>query len=193
MSALKKDLRKTFLQKRLELLPETAAMLNTRLLEQCKLLDYTGVQYLHIYLPIAGKLEIDTYAIVQWLKEMQPQIHLVISRSDLSNGHMLHYLWEDTTEITANRFGIPEPAGGQLIEPEQLDLIFVPLLAFDKNGHRVGYGKGMYDLFLRQCRPAARKTGLSFFGPVPEIEDTYEGDITMDTVITPDHIFNFTK
>ncbi|UYQ95276.1 5-formyltetrahydrofolate cyclo-ligase [Chitinophaga horti] len=192
MSALKKDIRKQYLQKRIDLLPETAKMLNGRLVEQCKQLDYTGVQYIHIFLPIAGKLEADTYGIVNWLREAQPQAHLVISRSDLSNGQMLHYLWEESTEIALNRFGIPEPVNGRLITPDQLDLVFVPLLAFDKKGHRVGYGKGMYDLFLSQCRPAARKVGLSLFEPVPLIEDTYEGDITMNTVVTPDHIYQFT-
>lgn len=193
MSALKKDIRKRYLEKRISLTPDTAAMLSARLLEQCKQLDYTGVQYIHLFLPITGKLEVDTYGLVAWLREARSDVHIVISRSDLSSGSMLHYLWEADTEIIASRYGIPEPVTGKPVSPGQLDLVFVPLLAFDRKGHRVGYGKGMYDQFLRQCRPAVRKIGLSLFGPEPEIEDTYEGDVTMDTVVTPDHIFQFSN
>ncbi|MCK7555307.1 5-formyltetrahydrofolate cyclo-ligase [Chitinophaga sedimenti] len=192
MSPLKKDIRREYLQQRIAMSLEKATMLNARLLEQCKQLDYTNVQYIHIFLPISGKLEADTYGIVQWLRETLPQLHLVISRSDLSSGEMLHYLWEESTEIASNHFGIPEPVNGRLITPDQLDLIFVPLLAFDERGHRVGYGKGMYDLFLSQCRPSAQKVGLSFFEPVPVIEDTYDGDVALDIVLTPDHIYHFT-
>jgi 5-formyltetrahydrofolate cyclo-ligase len=87
--------------------------------------------------------------------------------------------------------GIPEPVQGELIPDEQIDLVFVPLLAFDKKGNRVGYGKGFYDRFLAQCRPNTQKMGLSFFCPIDEISDVDPWDVKLDSCICPDKIWTF--
>ena len=55
-------------------------------------------------------------------------------------------------------------------------MVFVPLLAFDKAGNRVGYGKGFYDLFLSECRQDVIKVGLSFF----EAEEEIPGIFTVE-------------
>ena len=70
-------------------------------------------------------------------------------------------------------------------------LIFVPLLAFDKFGNRVGYGKGFYDVFLSECRPDTLKIGFSFFEAEVEIEDVFEKDIKLDYCITPKAVYKF--
>ena len=66
--------------------------------------------------------------------------------------------WQAGDAVQPNRYGIPEPvAPAELLEPFQLDLVLVPLLGFDRRGHRLGYGGGYYDrsfAFLReQTRP----------------------------------------
>lgn len=66
--------------------------------------------------------------------------------------------WQAGDAVQPNRYGIPEPvAPDELLEPFQLDLVLVPLLGFDRRGHRLGYGGGYYDrsfAFLReQTRP----------------------------------------
>ena len=66
--------------------------------------------------------------------------------------------WRAGDAVEPNRYGIPEPvAPSELLEPFQLDLVLVPLLGFDRRGHRLGYGGGYYDrsfAFLReQVRP----------------------------------------
>ena len=67
----------------------------------------------------------------------------------------------------------------------------VPLLAYDKTGHRVGYGKGYYDRFLKETRPDCLKIGLSAFQAEAEIPDTHEGDVRLDMCLTPHETIRF--
>ena len=66
---------------------------------------------------------------------------------------MTHYLLTDNTKIKKNKYNIPEPIDGIEVPDNKIEVVFVPLLAFDKKGHRVGYGKGFYDHFLSGCQP----------------------------------------
>jgi 5-formyltetrahydrofolate cyclo-ligase len=70
-------------------------------------------------------------------------------------------------------------------------VVFVPLLAFDKQGNRVGYGKGFYDRFLANCKPETIKIGLSFFEVENEIADVFNNDIELDYCVTPNKIYTF--
>ncbi len=99
-----------------------------------------------------------------------------------------HYHLTPNTRLADNRWGIPEPVGAAEVAPPQLDAILVPLLAFDEEGHRVGYGKGFYDRFLRECRPEARRIGLSLEPPVPKITDVWPGDIRLHACLTPEGV-----
>ena len=70
-------------------------------------------------------------------------------------------------------------------------MVFVPLLAFDEKGNRVGYGKGFYDQFLSKCQPETIKIGLSFFESETLISDTLSTDIQLDYCVTPTKVYNF--
>ena len=59
---------------------------------------------------------------------------------------------DDETEFEENKYGITEPVNGVKIDPEEIDMMLVPLFAFDKRGYRVGYGKGYYDRFTEQVQ-----------------------------------------
>ncbi|MDR9457609.1 MAG: 5-formyltetrahydrofolate cyclo-ligase, partial [Salegentibacter sp.] len=72
-----------------------------------------------------------------------------------------------------------------------LDLVFIPLLAFDKTGNRVGYGKGYYDRFLDSCKPGVIKIGLSFFEAEEEIKEMFETDVALDYCVTPNRVYQF--
>ncbi|MFX1706090.1 5-formyltetrahydrofolate cyclo-ligase [Chitinophaga sp. CC14] len=187
----KKDIRKHFLELRLNLDEPTALALNEQLLANARQLDYSNVRKAHIFLPISEKKEVDTWPLVKWGRAQWPEMEWVLSRSDMKTGEMNHYLWKTNTILVKNKFGIPEPDQGEGVPPENIDLVFVPLLAFDRHGQRVGYGKGMYDRFLKQCRPDVRTIGLSLFEPVLQIEDADSWDVPLHTVVTPDHIYQF--
>ncbi|WP_337251765.1 5-formyltetrahydrofolate cyclo-ligase [Maribacter halichondriae] len=87
--------------------------------------------------------------------------------------------------------GVPEPVDGIEIDPMKIDVVFVPLLAFDEKGNRVGYGKGFYDDFLSKCRPNVVKVGLSLFEAEKNITGIADHDILLNYCVTPQRIYSF--
>ena len=78
-----------------------------------------------------------------------------------------------------------------MIEPEKLDVVLMPLIAFDTRGFRCGYGKGFYDRFLIHCRPAVIRIGLSYFDPETQISDISPFDVPLHHCLTPERIWSF--
>jgi len=189
--ATKKELRERFKKKRLLLTKEEERSLNEGLLQQFQRFNWSKFSCIHIFLPIKSFKEPDTIVLINWLRQNFPQIRLVIPKTDTINLTMHHYVWEEGLAFEINKWGIEEPASGELVLTEQLDLVMIPLLAFDRMGNRVGYGKGFYDRFLSVCRPDCLKVGLSLFEPIDLIEDANPMDIPLDYCITPDTIWEF--
>src|SRR5690606_6473364 len=102
---------------------------------------------------------------IHWILKDHPEIEIVLSRCNLGTNLMEHFSWDGRQELISNRWGIEEPHSGTKVLSQQLDAVIVPLLVFDKEGHRVGFGKGFYDRFLADCRVDCKKIGLSFFDP----------------------------
>lgn len=144
--------------------------------------------YYHIFLTISEKKEVNTDYLLHILQGRDKSV--VISKSDFTTGQMDHYLLQENTVLKNSKYGIPEPVSGIKLPPETIDVVFVPLLAYDKNGHRIGYGKGFYDRFLSNCTKNTVFVGLSFFKPEPEIfnEST---DIPLNYCVTPKEIVVF--
>ena len=152
-------------------------------------MDIWDKTYYHIFLPIVEQKEVDTEFILQILAGKDKEI--VVSKSDFETTTMSHFLLTDNTKIKKNEYNIPEPVNGLTVPTELIDVVFVPLLAYDKQGNRVGYGKGFYDTFLSQCKPDVIKIGLSFFEPEDLIEDVFETDVKLDFCVTSEEVFKF--
>lgn len=91
------------------------------------------------------------------------------------------------SDLQVGPFGVLEPVNKEdCTHPKQIDLILVPGLAFDKRGHRLGYGKGYYDRFLKQTE--AFKIGLAFTEHVLDELPIEPHDVPLDLIIT-DSIF----
>ena len=103
---------------------------------------------------------------------------------------MTHYLLTDATKLKLNRWNVLEPINGIELKPKSIQVVFVPLLAYDCYGDRVGYGKGYYDKFLSKCGEECLKIGLSFFNPEKKIL-TSPKDIRLNFCVTPKKIYNF--
>ena len=185
---LKKELRLSYLQLRNELSSE--AISNYSLVIANRVLDLPvwTCNYYHLFLSITENNEIDTSFI---LSVLQGKDKNIVLPKVLDETGLIHYLLTDNTVLRKNKWNIPEPVDGLEVSPNKIDVVFIPLLAFDKQGYRVGYGKGFYDNFLQECREDVIKIGLSLFKPVDKISDTQEHDISMDYCVTPEKIYTF--
>ncbi|KAB1156027.1 5-formyltetrahydrofolate cyclo-ligase [Flavobacterium luteum] len=145
--------------------------------------------YFHVFLPILEQKEVDTECILHILSGKDKEI--IISKSDFKTCSMTHFLLTENTTIKKNQYNIPEPLEGIEVPIRKIEVIFVPLLAFDTKGNRVGYGKGFYDKFLSECNPETIKIGLSFFEAEDTITDVFENDVKLDYCVTPNTIYTF--
>ena len=150
---------------------------------------WDSIRSIHCFLPIKKQKEVDTLCIIRALRLRYPHIRIVISRMNAADNSLEHFLWEDSTELRENSAGIPEPVNGHSYPADQIDLVLVPLLIFDRSGHRIGYGKGYYDRFLASCRIDTLKVGLSVFDPVDDFQEKDEWDIVLDYCVTPQKVW----
>ena len=86
--------------------------------------------------------------------------------------------------VRPTSFGALEPAGGERVAPEEIDVVIVPGLAFDRSGHRVGYGRGFYDRFLATLRPDALTVGICFSVQLRDEVPQGRDDRPVDLVVT---------
>ncbi|HET8887064.1 MAG TPA: 5-formyltetrahydrofolate cyclo-ligase [Salinimicrobium sp.] len=187
----KPQLREKYLKLRLRMtaeeIEEQSLLIANKLLE----LRIWDLNFYHLFLTITEKKEIDTEPILHILQGKDKNI--VLSRCNVNTGTLHNFLLTDNTIIKKNKWNIPEPVNGVEVPSEQIDVVFVPLMAYDKEGNRIGYGKGFYDNFLATCRENVIKIGLSFFDPEPHISEVYASDIALDFCVTPTQIFHFQK
>lgn len=187
----KKEARQLYKQKRLEIPANQIERLQDLLLLNFQQLPLPFFEYLHSYLPINVHAEVDTYPIIEYLRFCNPGLQLVVPKTDFVNHSMVNYIYDNDTVLEENQYHIMEPVSGEIIEPDVIDVVLVPLLIFDKMGNRVGYGKGFYDRFLAQCRPDVLKIGLSFFEAIDQVTDTNEFDLPLTYCVTPQKVYEF--
>ncbi|NLM36684.1 MAG: 5-formyltetrahydrofolate cyclo-ligase [Firmicutes bacterium] len=90
--------------------------------------------------------------------------------------------------LTPGVYGILEPRTGQWCSPEEIALFFIPGIAFDRQGNRLGHGGGYYDRYLSTVRPEAVKIGLAFQLQIAEALPASPHDIKVDAVLTEQEI-----
>ena len=187
----KKELRKKYKELRQFLSAEEIEDKSLAIANQLLRLDIWDKLYYHLFLTIEEQKEINTEYILQILAGKDKEI--VISKCNFETLSMTHFLLTDNTKIKKNSYNVPVPIDGLEVPDVKIDVVFVPLLAYDKQGNRVGYGKGFYDNFLSKCKPETIKIGLSFFPPEERIEAVSESDVKLDFCVTPDAIFSFSN
>jgi len=188
---LKADLRKKYKTLRNALSLEDIDDLSMAIANKLLKLPIWDASFYHIYLAIEEQKEVNTDYILNILSGKDKNI--VLSKSDFETKLMTHYLLTDSTVIKKNNYNILEPVGGIEIINNKIEVVFIPLLAFDIQGHRVGYGKGFYDTFLKECNPETIKIGLSFFEAEDKILDVFKGDIRLDYCVTPNKVYRFNR
>lgn len=185
----KSELRQKYLAERTYFSKDEIDKLSLEIANKCLELPIWHYSNYHIFLSIAEKGEINTDFLLHILQGKDKNI--AVPKTNLTAGTLLHFLLTDNTVIKANKWGIPEPEDGIPFPEEKIEVVFVPLLAFDKKGNRVGYGKGFYDRFLSNCRPETLKIGLSLFEAEEETIPVDATDIPLNFCVTPKKIYAF--
>lgn len=153
------------------------------------LADKQHIQHIHVFLSIKQLNEVHTETLIAKLLLQDKSIYTSIS--DHENNEM------NTVRLTAHptyledEHGIPVPSEWSDGDNSSIQLIFMPLMAYDLNGHRLGYGKGFYDRFLPKLPGKAVKAGLSYFPPENQIP-VEPHDIPLDLCFSPEGILKFT-
>ena len=119
---------------------------------------------------LSMKSEVETHELVESLLNQGKQV--IAPVVDTKSGQLITRRIQNLEkDLVRHRYGMLEPnATCPIFPPDQLQLIFVPGIAFDMNGYRLGYGKGFYDRFLPTC-PDAITIGVAFETQL--VEDTY--------------------
>lgn len=148
---------------------------------------------IHVFHSIERFNEVATGPFVQELIRDFPSVRLVSPVMDPARQVLRHIHVHPEIEMVKNGFGVPEPqANTEEIAAQDIDLVVVPMLSFDENGQRLGYGKGYYDKFLSGVRPDCLKVGVCFEnGKSTEKLPAEAHDVPLDYVITETGIYAF--
>lgn len=170
-----------FLEKRLTLSDHELAWRNRELQKRTKAFidQQSDIQHVHIYLSMSPKNEADTFPLINWLLK-EKQVSVYSSKTFFKERRLSHHLIRSIDDFRYDAKGIPEPVQTENVNPEQFDLVLIPLISFDRKGNRIGYGAGLYDRFLNTVRPDCLKVGYCLTPPLDLISDTHEFDIRLD-------------
>lgn len=186
---LKHELRKKYLNLRKELSPLDISDASLKIANHALQIPIWDFFYFHIFLSIEESKEVDTLPLITLFQGKDKNI--VVPKIVDSNS-LEHIVLTDNTTFKKNKWHIPEPVDGITLPESKIEVVFTPLLAFDGQGNRVGYGKGYYDIFFQRCKAEIIKIGLSLFEPEEEIiKDIHDTDVPLDYCITPEKIFTF--
>jgi 5-formyltetrahydrofolate cyclo-ligase len=192
---LKAAIRQEFIDKRKALSDDLYFELGQRISDQfffhfhSKLLE---IKMIHIFLPIEKNKEPNTNFILKILFQRFRKLKVIVPKTDFLTKELSHYQIDEGDILQENKYGILEPNIGSPINESELDLIIIPLLAYDQKGNRIGYGGGFYDRFLGKTRPDCLKIGLSFFDPTEYIKPE-STDIKLDFCVCPHKIWAFSS
>jgi 5-formyltetrahydrofolate cyclo-ligase len=168
---VKKEIRKLMIDKRNKLSKEEVTIRSKRIIEKIMKHD-AFIQAETVALFNAFGNEIDLSGLLTLDK--------IFLYPKIDNNDMNFYIIKSNTEYVKSNYGIMEPKDGKILN--DIDLIIVPLLAYNQNKHRIGYGKGYYDRFIHKYNPK-HKIGVSFdFQYIDFIEDI--NDEPLDDIIT---------
>lgn len=182
---LKEALRQKIGRRRQHLDPKLVESWSQSIAERClELVDWERVTSLHSYLPISDLHEVDTWPLLEHLRAKFPHIVMAVPRVS-DDQTMEAVVVTAETRWRHHRWGMSEPTDGAVLPPDfQFDVILVPVLAFDRYGHRLGYGGGFYDRFLAD-QPDALTIGLAYhLGYVKEGLPSDKRDIALKRIVT---------
>lgn len=186
----KEELRKRNKEMRLQLSPKMKEEFSESVVETALTHFQVSGKTISLFLPIERQHELNTYLLLERARDLGATVAL--PKTNFQSLEMKHYVYDSMAQLELNEIGIPEPTKGKLIAADRFDIVFVPLLAVDSVGNRVGYGKGFYDRFLRKCSPHCQFIGLHYFDVEKEvISDVLPTDVKLHAVVIPNSVVRF--
>ncbi|QDY69141.1 5-formyltetrahydrofolate cyclo-ligase [Qingshengfaniella alkalisoli] len=162
--------------RRAELVTETASRCASEHLVQ--LVKDRAPRVVAGYMPIGSEMDP-----TQALRDLLPTTAIALPVTLDAGLALVFREWTPGSAMSRSKFGVMVPAEGKLLSP---DLVIVPMLAFDRFGHRLGYGGGYYDRTLeefRSCR-SVLAVGFAHSGQEVDMLDTESTDQPLDVIVT---------
>lgn len=163
MTSSKQLLRSQLRLMRDSLRPNEVDTLSDKIIAQTvQLIDWQDVQTMHIYTPLRTAHEVDTTKLISWVQKHQPLVRI----ATWTSGKNPESIWLDD---------------GRAAGEQQFDVVVVPSLGFNDEQHRLGFGGGFYDRFLKS--QTKLRIGLCYeFGHVNFASEAH--DIVLDYIVT---------
>ncbi|WP_445494500.1 5-formyltetrahydrofolate cyclo-ligase [Photorhabdus sp. SF281] len=190
--SLRQNIRKKIRQQRRELTPEQQALFANQAAE--KVVNHPRIyQANKIALFLSFDGELDTRPLINQLWQQNKQIYLPVLHP-FSRHHLLFLNYQLNTQLVRNRFNIEEPPLDvqQLLPLSELDIMMIPLVAFDHTGQRLGMGGGFYDRTLSQWQQKNfYPIGLAHNCQLVDTLPSDKWDIPLPEIITPEKIWQW--
>lgn len=187
----KKEARKIYNQKRIDISYTDKIKWDDLILINFQTIEIPFLHAVFSFYPMEERNEVNAFLITDYLHFRNPSLQICYPKMQINKPEMEAVACKADTVFEANAINILEPLEADIIAPEDIDLVLVPMLLCDVHGNRVGYGKGYYDRYLSRCNPDCIKVGLSYFEPVDKIDDAGEFDVALDFCITPQKAYVF--
>ncbi len=196
MHATKTELRARFDSYRRNLSDSEYERLTNRILDRIVgVPELITADTVHVYWPMTDRREVDTRPLIERLRAQGKEVVLPVVVSfqsaarDAPRMEHVRYFGEDGLRL--NRWGIAEPIKRESVAIADLDVVVVPAMGADRNGHRIGYGHGFYDVFLRQL--TAPKVALVYHACLVKEIPIEAHDVPMDILVTENDVIRPTS
>jgi len=185
----KSKIRKRILNVRNNMSKEDVKKNSNAIMDKITSLDiYKHSKVVFIYMDF--KNEVMTSNLIK--RMLSEKKRVVIPYTDSINTVLIPSEITKESDLKQNSFGYYEPKSILPVNIEEIDLVIVPGVVFDKNLNRIGFGKGYYDKILNRLKPSAKKVALAHDFQVLEDIPAEEHDVKMDMIITEKNIYPFT-
>ena len=184
----KEGIRKEILAKRKGLPEETVAEKSLKIKKNLfELPEFGKAKTIMFY--VAKDKEVRTEEMIRESLKMGKRVAVPISK--VEERDLIPSLLTDYEELVPGTYGILEPreGGHRTIPLENIELVIVPGVAFDRQGNRLGFGRGFYDNFLGKVPSSVPRLGLAFESQIVEELPVREGDIPVDGVVTEEKVY----
>lgn len=187
----KQALRQYYMEQRAALPLATRHSYLAHLLEHLEGIPWPKGGRVLSYRAMAAKNELPMEVVEDYLQEQSDAYTFAYPQAHFDTGSMEAFADDEALQWETARFGLEQPRSGHLLSPEAMDIVLVPLLAFDLQGYRLGYGKGFYDRYLARCRSTVLTIGFSWFAPVEVLPQLHPHDAPMRYCVTPQALYAF--